>query len=77
MKILKYLKYIYWYSRIKHLENKIQVNYFTKFDKTKKATLYYIAGRRRGYLDSLDYAFYKVYELWGTDSLSISEKELF
>lgn len=77
MKILKKFEYLYWYSKIKHLEDKIQKDFFTKFDKTKKVTIYYIAGKRRGYSDSLEYAFYKVYDLWGTDGLSASEKEFF
>lgn len=77
MKILKSLEYLYQYSKIKHLENKIQVNYFTKFDKTKKVTIYYIAGKRRVYSDSLEYVFYKAYGLWGTDGLTAEESKGF
>lgn len=77
MKILRNIKYLFWYSKIKILEENLQKDYFTKFDKTKKVTMYYIAGKKRGYSDSLDYAFYKVYGLWGTDGISKEESKGF
>ena len=48
MKILRNLKYLLWYFRIKNLEENLQKDFFTKFNKTKKVTMYYIAVKEEG-----------------------------
>ena len=75
--MFKILKYLYYYSKIQMLQDKVGAMYFTDFNKTKRATLWYIAGKNKGYADAIDYAFFKVYHLWGYDKLTDSEKSGF
>ena len=74
---MRYIKFIYFYFKLKSFENKIKHNFLIEFNKTKRLTLYYLACLNSGYEDCLDYAFYKTYDIWGVDSLSKREKEMF
>jgi len=76
MRLLRKVDYILNIIRMKNLEDAISISFLTPFDKTKRATLWYIACRKR-YSDPLEYAFYKVYGLWGMDGISESEKKEF
>lgn len=68
---MKLIKYLYYRVKIQNLQDRIVSNFFTNFNKTHRATLYYMASK------DLDYVFYKVYCLWGVDGLTDSEKASF
>ena len=73
------LQYIYYYLKVKRLENKINNNYFNTFNKTKKVVLWIMILRKKGIEINtcLDIAFLKVYDITGTDELTQNEKESF
>ncbi len=55
------------------------MNFFTTFENSKRATLWYMAMRNGGYTknDSIDYAMFKAYHLWGVDGLNQDERDRF
>lgn len=67
---MKLIKFLFWYIKISWLEDSLKQEYFTKFNKTKRTTLWYMACKNKKYCDSIEYAFYKVYGFWGIDSLT-------
>lgn len=67
--IVRSFTYRYYYQKIKELQDDIQWNYGTALNKTKRATLWYMA------TENIDHVFYKVYGLWGIDSLTEDEKK--
>ena len=67
-KLIRSLKFFYWMRKIENLEDELGLSFATTFNNTKRATMWYIATK------DIDYAFYKVYNLWGVDSLTDSEK---
>lgn len=81
MKINKIIKYYYWSFKFKSLINDINPNYFENDfenkNKIHRLILWYMASKKLKYSDSIDYAFYKVFHLWGTDSLTNYEKRKF
>jgi len=65
---------IYWwyFYKISLLENKLSQFFLeNNFDKTKKTVLWYIASK------DIDYSMFKVYDIWGIDSLTEKEKKRF
>lgn len=78
--ILK-LFYTIWVMRtttkIKRLERRISWMYECNFDKSRRVALWYVVCRKLGYEDALEYSFYKVYGLWGVDSLQEDEIKSF
>ena len=74
---MRKIKFLFYYLKILKLENKLMLDYFTNFNKTKRLTMWYFAGKNKGYIGSIDYAFYKVYHLWGMDSLTEEDKKGF
>jgi len=75
--MFKKIKYIYCYIKVSNLQDRIGSLFFTEFNKTKRTTLWYMAGKNKGYADAIDYAFFKVYHLWGIDGLTDAEKRGF
>ncbi len=76
-KIKKMLLYWYWYTKLNDLEDKLSWMYVTKFNRTRRLTIWYMAAKNAGASDAIDYAFYKTYGLWGIDSLTENEKKGF
>lgn len=64
-------------TKVKRLERRISWNYEIQFDKSKRVALWYVTCRKLGYEDALEYSFYKVYGLWGVDSLQEDEIKSF
>jgi len=60
-----------------NLEERISINFLTNMNKTKRAVLWYMAGKKLGYSDALDYALFKVYHIWGIDGVTESERKSF
>lgn len=64
-------------TKIKRLERRISWMYECNFDKSRRVALWYVVCRKLGYEDALEYSFYKVYGLWGVDSLQEDEIKSF
>ncbi len=76
-KLINGITYWWWYIRIDTLEKRISYSYLQEFHKTDRNTLWYIAAKRNKVSDAIDYSFWKVYDLWGMDSLTNDEKDGF
>jgi hypothetical protein len=71
------IEYLLNFKRMENLQDAIGLSFFTELNYTKRATLWYLAGKKMDKEDALEYALYKVYGVWGIDSLTPHELKNF
>ena len=75
-KLLKNFKFWFYYIKFKRLEKVLEQEFKDiNFKKTKMSTIMYI-NLKNEYQDALDYTMFRIYGIFGCDSLTKKERRI-